>query len=154
MSTPLGSDQTLREKAAAVHEQAVVSEQSHASPGELLSSVTKDLSDLVRQEIMLAKAEATESAKKAGTGAGMVTGAAVAGHFVLLFLSVALWWALGDVTGRGWSALIVVVIWGIVAAVLAIVGKNKLQEVRGLPQTTDTVKEIPNAVKGHEENNR
>ena len=26
----------------------------------------------------------------------MFAGAAVAGHFVLLFLSVALWWALGD----------------------------------------------------------
>jgi F0F1-type ATP synthase assembly protein I len=137
MSTPLGSDQ-----------------ETHASPGELLSSVTKDLSDLVRQEIMLAKAEATDSAKKAGTGAGMLTGAAVAGHFVLLFLSIALWWALGNATGRSWSALIVVVIWGIIAAILAIVGKNNLQKVKGLPQTTETVKEIPNAVKGHEENNR
>jgi hypothetical protein len=137
MSTPLGSDQT-----------------THASPGELLSSVTKDLSDLVRQEIMLAKVEATDSAKKAGTGAGMLTGAAVAGHFVLLFLSIALWWALGNATGRAWSALIVVVIWAIIAAILGVVGKNNLQKVRGLPQTTETVKEIPNAVKGHEENNR
>jgi len=138
MSTPLGSDH----------------QETHASPGELLSSVTKDLSDLVRQEIMLAKVEATESAKKAGTGAGMLTGAAVAGHFVLLFLSIALWWALGNATGRAWSALIVVVIWAIIAAILGIVGKNNLQKVRGLPQTTETVKEIPNAVKGHEENNR
>ncbi len=137
MSTPLGSDQT-----------------THASPGELLSSVTKDLSDLVRQEILLAKVEATQSAKRAGTGAGMLTGAAVAGHFVLLFLSVALWWALGNVTGRAWSALIVVVVWAIIAAILGVLGKNNLQKVKGLPQTTDTVKEIPNALKGHEENNR
>jgi len=137
MSTPLGSDQT-----------------THATPGELLSNVTKDLSDLVRQEILLAKAEATQSAKQAGSGVGMLTGAAVAGHFVLLFLSVALWWAIGNATGRSWSALIVVVIWAIIAAVLAAVGKKNLQKVKGLPQTTDTVKEIPNALKGHEENNR
>lgn len=137
MSTPLGSDQT-----------------THATPGELLSNVTKDLSDLVRQEILLAKAEATQSAKQAGSGVGMLTGAAVAGHFVLLFLSIALWWVIGNATGRSWSALIVVVIWAIIAAVLASVGKKNLQKVRGLPQTTDTVKEIPNALKGHEENNR
>jgi len=137
MSTPMGSDQT-----------------THASPGELLSNVTKNMSDLVRQEILLAKVEATDSAKKAGTGAGMLTGAAVAGHFVLLFLSIALWWALGNATGRAWSALIVVVIWAIIAAILVVLGKNNLQKVKGLPQTTDTVKEIPNAVKGHEENNR
>jgi Putative Actinobacterial Holin-X, holin superfamily III len=139
MSTPLGSDHTT---------------QTHASPGELLSTVTKDLSDLVRQEIQLAKAEATQSAKQAGTGAGMLTGAAVAGHFVLLFLSIALWWVIGNATGRSWSALIVTVIWAIIAAILASVGKKNLQKVKGLPQTTDTVKEIPNAVKGHEENNR
>ncbi len=137
MSTPLGSDQT-----------------THSTPGELLSNVTKDLSDLVRQEILLAKAEATQSAKQAGSGVGMLTGAAVAGHFVLLFLSIALWWVIGNATGRSWSALIVVVIWAIIAAVLASVGKKNLQKVRGLPQTTDTVKEIPNALKGHEENNR
>lgn len=137
MSTPLGSDQT-----------------THATPGELLSNVTKDLSDLVRQEILLAKAEATQSAKQAGSGVGILTGAAVAGHFVLLFLSIALWWVIGNATGRSWSALIVVVIWAIIAAVLASVGKKNLQKVRGLPQTTDTVKEIPNALKGHEENNR
>jgi len=137
MSTPLGSDQT-----------------THATPGELLSNVTKDLSDLVRQEILLVKAEATQSAKQAGSGVGMLTGAAVAGHFVLLFLSIALWWVIGNATGRSWSALIVVVIWAIIAAVLASVGKKNLQKVRGLPQTTDTVKEIPNALKGHEENNR
>ena len=47
------------------------------------------------------------AAKRAGKGAGMFGGAGVAGHFVLLFLSISLWWALGDGMGHGWSALIV-----------------------------------------------
>lgn len=127
---------------------------THASPGELLSSVTKDLSDLMRQELELAKAEARQSATRAGKGAGMLSGAAVAGHFVLLFLSVCVWWALGNATGRGWSALIVAAVWAVVAAVLALAGKANLKKIQGLPRTTETVKEIPNAVKGHEENNR
>ena len=35
-------------------------------------------------------------------------------------------------------------------AVLAAVGRKSLQAVRGLPKTTDTVKKIPDALKGNE----
>jgi hypothetical protein len=78
----------------------------------------------------------------------------VAGHFVLLFLSIALWWALGNAIGRGWSALVVAAIWAIVAAVLAAMGKSEMKKVRGLDRTADSVKKIPPALKGHEEVNR
>jgi len=120
------------------------------SLGDLISEVTQDLSTLMRQELELAKAELQQSASRAGKGAGMLGGAAVAGYFVLLFLSLALWWAIGSATGLGWSALIVAVIWGIIAAVLASVGRKSLQAVRGLPKTADTVKRIPDALKGNE----
>ncbi len=120
------------------------------SLGDLISEVTQDLSTLMRQELELAKAELQQSASRAGKGAGMLGGAAVAGYFVLLFLSVALWWAIGSATGLGWSALIVAVIWGIVAAVLATVGRNSLKSVRGIPKTADTVKKIPDALKVNE----
>ncbi|GAA4346404.1 phage holin family protein [Angustibacter luteus] len=124
------------------------------SIGELLGDVSRDLSELVRQELALAKAEARESATKAGKGAGMFAGAATAGHFALLFLSVAAWWAIGNGTGRGWSALIVMAIWAVIAAVLALLGKKELTSIRGLDRTAETVKKIPPAVKGHEEQNR
>jgi len=125
-----------------------------ASVGELFGEVSKDLSTLIRQEIALAKAETTESAKKAGAGAGMYGGAGVAGHFVLLFLSLAVWWGLGWLIGGedwpalGWSGLIVAIVWAIVAAVLYAQGKKKMKEVRGVPQTAETVKKIPDALKG------
>lgn len=123
------------------------------SIGELLGSVSEDISTLMRQEVALAKAEAKESATRAGKGAGMLGGAGVAGHFVLLFLSIALWWGLGNVIGQGWSALVVALVWAIVAAVLASMGKKQLAETKGIPQTADSVKKIPNAIKGHEERN-
>ncbi|GMA87938.1 hypothetical protein GCM10025868_31880 [Angustibacter aerolatus] len=123
------------------------------SIGAILGDVSKDLSTLVRQEIELAKAEAKESASKAGKGAGMLGGAGVAGHFAVLFASIALWWGLGNATGRGWSALIVMLLWAVIAGVLALVGK-KLAQVKGLDRTTETVKKIPPALKGHEEENR
>ena len=120
------------------------------SLGELISEVTEDLSTLMRQELELAKAELQQSASRAGKGAGMLGGAGVAGYFVLLFASIALWWAIGAATGLGWSAVIVAVIWAIIAAVLAIVGRNSLKSVRGIPKTADTVKKIPDALKGNE----
>jgi len=124
------------------------------SLGEIVSGITTDLSTLMRQEIELAKAEATQSAKRAGKGAGMLGGAGFAGYFVLLFLSISLWWGLGDWMGHAWSALVVAILWGIVAAVLAARGRKEMAEVRGLDRTAETVKKIPNAVKGNEEENR
>ncbi|MBF5081235.1 phage holin family protein [Quadrisphaera sp. INWT6] len=121
--------------------------------GDLFSRVTSDLSTLVRQEIALAKAEATQSATRAGKGAGLLAGAGVSGHFVLLFLSVALWWGLGNVIGRGWSALVVAVVWAVIAAVLASVGRKELKTVQGLPATTSTLQQVPSALKGREEEN-
>ena len=123
------------------------------SVGELVSEVSRDLSTLIRQEVELAKAEATQSAKRAGKGAGMFGGAGVAGHMVLLFLSLALWWALGTLVGGGWSALIVAVVWAVVAAVLAARGRSEIKAVEGLPQTAESVKKIPDALRGHEEKN-
>lgn len=118
-----------------------------ASLGELLGDVTRDMSTLMRQEVALAKVEAKESATRAGKGGGMLAGAGVAGHFVLLFLSIALWHALGTLMGLGWSAVIVAVIWGIVAAVLASTGRKELKRIKGLPQTGETLQEIPPTLK-------
>jgi hypothetical protein len=124
------------------------------SVGALLADVTRDLSTLIRQEVALAKAELTVSAKKAGKGAGMLSGAGLAGWFTLLFLSLALWVGLTDLfENAAVAAIVVAVLWGIVAAVLAMKGREEVREVQGAPQTADTVKKIPNALKGHEEEN-
>lgn len=120
------------------------------SLGELISEVTEDLSTLMRQEVELAKAELAQSARRAGKAAGLFSGSAVAGHFALMFLSVALWWALGSAIGLGWSGLVVGILWAIAAAVLAAAGRSSLKSVRGLPRTTATVKKIPDALKGNE----
>lgn len=125
---------------------------ANSSLGELVGEVSRDLSTLMRQELELAKVELSESAKRAGVGAGLMGGAGYAGMMTLLFLSLALWWALGDLVGLGWSAVIVAVIWAIVAAVLYAVGRKRLASVQGAPRTVETVKAIPDALKRNEEN--
>ena len=132
---------------SAAHQKA-----DNASLGELLGDVTRDLSTLMRQEVELAKAELKQSATKAGKGSGMLAGAGVAGHFVLVFLSLGLMFALGALMPLGWAALIVAVVWGIIAAVLASIGRKELKQIKGLPQTGETLSEIPPTLKPGEVN--
>lgn len=124
---------------------------SLSNVGDLIGDISRDLSLLLSQEAALAKAEVAASAKRGGKGAGLLGGAGVAGHFVVLFLSIALWWGLGDLIGLGWSAVVVALVWGVVAAVLAVLGRKELNEIKGIPQTTATAKEIPDALKGNED---
>jgi uncharacterized membrane protein YqjE len=110
---------------------------------ELVKTLSNQVSTLMRQEIELAKAEMAEKGKKAGLGAGLLTGAAVAALMMLGSLTALLILALA--TGMpAWSAaLIVTVLWGLVAIALALVGRNKLREMgKPMPEkTVETVKE-------------
>lgn len=124
----------------------------NVSVGELMSNVSRDLLTLVRQEIALAKAEMKVEARKAGKAAGMLGGAGFAGYMVLLFLSLALWWALSNVMDQGWAALIVAVVWAVVGAVLYVAGRGELREVNPKPErTVDTVKKVPQALTPNQE---
>lgn len=132
------------------------------SMGDMFKSLSTNLTTLIHQEIALAKAEVTQTANKTkdsakvmGKGAGMLGGAGVAGHFVLLFLSLAIMWALGNVMNLALAALIVAVLWGVIAGVLAMLGKKNLDRGQKtlqqatsdpMPQTRQTVTEIPDTV--------
>lgn len=132
------------------------------SLGDMFKSLSTNLTTLIHQEIALAKAEVTktanktkDSAKVMGKGAGMLGGAGVAGHFVLLFLSLAIMWALGNVMNLALAALIVAVLWGVIAGVLAMIGKKNLDRGQKtlqqathdpMAQTRQTVTEIPDTV--------
>ena len=124
------------------------------SIGEAVGDVTRDMSVLVQQELALAKAEVRQSASRAGQAAGMFAGAAVAAHLFVVFLSLGLWVAISDSTGPGWGAVIVAAIWLAAAAILFLVARGQTKKISGLQQTTETVRQLPNALKGHEERNR
>jgi uncharacterized membrane protein YqjE len=122
------------------------------SLGELVGEVSRDLSTLMRQELELAKAELKESATRTAKGAGMMGGAGYAALMTLFFLSVALWWALSTVMDGGWAAVVVAVVWAVIAAILFAVGRSQMKKVQGAPQTVETLKEIPETLKRNEEN--
>jgi uncharacterized membrane protein YqjE len=113
-----------------------------ASLGELFGSLTSDLSQLVRSEMELARVEIREEAAKAGKAAGMLGGGAVAALVALIMLASAAAWGLAEVVDAGWAFLIVGVVIGAVAAVLVMNGRQRLADVRPVPdQTVDTLKE-------------
>ncbi|MET0727007.1 MAG: phage holin family protein [Acidimicrobiales bacterium] len=116
--------------------------QPDASIGDLLGQVTDDFSQLVRTHIELAKVEIKEEVTRAGKGAGFLTGGAVAGLLAITMLSFALAWGLAEVVDAGFGFLIVGLLWSAVAAVLALSGRKKLQEVHPVPEVTkQTVQE-------------
>lgn len=117
--------------------------------GELIGDVTRDLSTLVRQELALARAEVRQEVSKTAKGAGMLGGAGIAGYFVLLFLSIALWSGLSNVMDAGWAGLLVALLWGVVAGVLSVIGRNRLRTVHPKPErTVDTLSHVPDALRG------
>jgi putative superfamily III holin-X len=112
------------------------------SLGDIVSDVTQDLTTLIRQEMDLAKTEMKQEVAKVGKGAGLLGGAGLAGYLLLLFLSVTLMLGLAEVMDDWIAALIVSVIWAVVAAVLALRGKKAIDEANPqLPQTQQTLKE-------------
>jgi hypothetical protein len=117
--------------------------------GELVGNVTRDLSTLMRQELALAQAEIKQEVTKSGKAAGALSGAALAGWFVLLFLSMASWAGLSNVMDPGWAGLIVAAVWAVIGAVLYTTGRGKLREVHPKPErTVDTLSNVPDALKG------
>jgi MFS family permease len=110
--------------------------------GELLRELGDEISTLVRQEIALAKVELSEKAKPAVASAGMFGGTALFGLGAFGALTAFLIALIALATPVWAAALIVAVAYGIVAGVLAMTGKKKLQEVAPLiPETAQTVKE-------------
>jgi uncharacterized membrane protein YqjE len=111
--------------------------------GDLVRQLSGQVSTLVHQEVELAKAEAAEKGKQAGVGAGMLGGAGVAGLLALGALTAFLILVLAIVLPAWAAALIVTALWGAVAAVLGLQGREKLREMgKPVPEkTVETVKE-------------
>ena len=116
---------------------------SEASVAELVKQLSEQSSRLARQEVELAKAELAVKGKRAGVGAGMFGGAGAFGFYVLGAQIAAAILALATAVTAWLAALIVALVLGAVAGVLALQGKNKVQQATPpVPEeATESVKE-------------
>jgi Putative Actinobacterial Holin-X, holin superfamily III len=114
-----------------------------ASTGELVKQLSDQTSRLIQQEMALARAELTAKGKQAGIGAGLFGGAGVFGLLALGALTATAIAALATAMDTWLAALIVTVVWAVVAGTMALIGKNRVQEaLPPVPQdSVDSVKE-------------
>jgi len=105
------------------------------SIGQLVSGAVADVQALVKDQIELTKAEVSKSAKQFGTSARMFVAAATLGLIGFIFLLVTAAYGLNAAGLALWlSFLIVSVVVLIVAAILALLGKQRIDKGRAMTQ--------------------
>jgi uncharacterized membrane protein YqjE len=111
--------------------------------GELLKQLSQETTTLVRQELDLAKAEVAQKGQQAGKGAGMLGGAGVMGLLALGSFTAFLIMLLDGAMPNWAAALVVNAVYAAIAGVLALQGRNKVQEATPpVPeQAVESVKE-------------
>ena len=111
--------------------------------GEIVKELAEEVSNLVRAELDLARAELTEKGKRAGIGIGELGAAGLVALYALGALTACIIAALALAMPVWTAALIVAVVYGIIALVLYLVGRQQLE--KGLPPTPErtqqTIKE-------------
>jgi len=106
------------------------------SVGELVSQLSEQSSQLIREEMQLARLEITDTVKHAGIGAGLFSAAAVVGLFGVGTLLATIIIVLDLILPLWLSALIVTVALFAVAGVVALMGKKEVDQVSPMPERT------------------
>jgi len=102
--------------------------------GQLVAEATRDISEIVRAEVALAKAELAASAKNGALAGGLFGAAGYLGLLASILLTIAAAYGVSALgLAPGWAFLIVAVLLLVVAGLLALVGKSRISRI-GPPQ--------------------
>lgn len=116
------------------------------SLGTIVSGITQDFSTLVRGEIELVKTEMRETAQTVARGGGLLAGAGVLAFLGFVFLLVTLAYVIA-IWLPVWAGFgIVTLLLIIVAAILGVVGKKRLDEVQGIPRSQASIEKTKAAL--------
>jgi uncharacterized membrane protein YqjE len=123
---------------------------SEPSTSELVTRLTQQSTELIRNELRLAQAEMTEKAKHAGVGAGLFGGAGLVALYGVGTLIATIILALALLIPAWLSALIVTVVLFAIAGVVALMGKKQVsQATPAAPKhTIESVKQDVDTIKG------
>ncbi|POX43417.1 hypothetical protein C3486_00350 [Streptomyces sp. Ru73] len=110
-------------------------QQHDESVGELVSRASQQLSQLVREEMQLARAEMVQKGKRFGIGGGLFGGAGVTGFLALQALMITAIAALALALPVWAAALIVTGVLLVLAGIMALIGKK--QVARATPPTPE-----------------
>jgi uncharacterized membrane protein YqjE len=112
-----------------------------SSTGELVSRLSQEVSELVRNELKLAQVEVSGKAKKAGVGVGLFGAAGIVALYAVgVFIATAIL-ALALVMDAWLAALIVGVVLAVAAGIAALMGKKRVAEA-GPPVPTEAIDNV------------
>jgi uncharacterized membrane protein YqjE len=115
---------------------------SEPSIGDLVSQAIRDVTQLVRCELALAKLELRDDVRRLGLAAGLLVITAVAGCLILVMLCWALAYGLVTLGIYPWAAFLIVAGALLLLALLAIlIVVIKVRGVSGLRKTRQTVQQ-------------
>lgn len=116
--------------------------EADASIGELFGRLGQDVSQLITSQVELARRELKDEARDAARVGGLFGAGAVAAHMALLLGLFAAAWGLSEIVPEGVAFLIVALVVGVIAAVLMVVGRRRMEMAKDIaPQTVQTLKE-------------
>jgi len=112
------------------------------SIGDLVSVAARDISQLVRYELDLAKLELKQDAKRFGIGGGLLVVALFAACLVLMLLCFA--FAFGLVAAGVWEWLAFIIVAATCAVMIliaALIGRHLVRKLGGMPKTRRSLAE-------------
>jgi hypothetical protein len=113
---------------------------SQESVGGLVSLAVKDITQLIRYELDLAKIELKTDVRRIGVGAALFALSAFVGCLILMLLCFALAYGLMALGIWGWAAFLITAGACVLIAALAVgVGILSVKKFAGLPKTRRTV---------------
>ncbi len=123
-------------------DQSATGQSSTESLGTIVTGIVKDLQDVVRGEVQLAKAELKEDVSSLGKGAAMIAAGAFLALVGFMFVMLGVTYLLHKSLSMWLSAGIVGVVLLIIGIIAAMAGKNALSAANLKPeQTIDSLKE-------------
>ena len=109
---------------------------------DVLQDIVRNVQEIVRSEVRLAKTEFREEAAKAKDSGILLAVGAVTGIFAAAFLLLTIVYALALVMPRWAAALLVGATLGIVTSVLLTVGAKRFKRIHPTPEhTVESIKE-------------
>jgi Putative Actinobacterial Holin-X, holin superfamily III len=119
------------------------------SLGDLVAIAAKDVSQLVRYEVDLAKAELKSDMKRVGIAGGLGVMAAFVGCLVIVLLSIAYGFGLIALGIWAWAAFLIVAATCVLLALLAVgIAYLALKHLSGLSETRKSVAESLGTLRG------
>jgi len=111
------------------------------SLGQLVSDASRDVSELVRYEIALAKAEVQQDVKRGVTGGALFGAAALLGLYATVALLIAAGLGLSEFVPAWLAFIIVAVALVVIAAILVLVGRSQIGRIKPPERTIRSTKE-------------